>query len=152
MASGTTRAMRRPRTVDVPAALRSRALTLAVAPLAVLVAALLAPADRVFPVLVAPAALSGLVLPVVGYRVYHYLLERVGERADSTSRTRAFRTATLAAMGITGCAALFGIVAFWLSGSPPALLGTAMHVIVVGAVWPAPQRLERFLEDGDGGS
>ena len=45
-----------------------------------------------------------------------------------------------------GGIALFGIVAYLLSGAFAALVGVATHMILIGAVWPTPGKLESFLD------
>jgi len=105
------------------------------------------------PVLVGPAALAGLVAVVIGFRVYHAILGR----GRGAHRREAFMRATIVALSITEGAALFGIVAYLLSGNPTTLFGVASHVLLTGAIWPSACRLEVFLAsdeptvDGAGG-
>ena len=96
-------------------------------------------------VLVAPAALLGLVAPVFGYRLYEMLRERVPGDASRTDRSAAFLRATIAALSVTEGIAFFGVVAYLLSQRFFALVGVLTHVILTGALWPSEQRLERFL-------
>lgn len=128
--------------------LRSPLLAVALAPPALLVGALLAPADAVLPALVMPSSLAGLLAPVAAYRFYHHRRERLAAGADRARRVAEFRLATLTSSSITTLAALFGVTAFWLSGSAMTLVGVAMHALVCGALWPTAERLERFLLAG----
>ena len=93
-----------------------------------------------------PAALLGLVSPVIGYRLYALLAERVSPTADAGACCQAFSRATVVALSVTDVIALFGIVAFALSGKPAALIGVLTHVILTGAIWPSEERLETFLQ------
>ena len=52
------------------------------------------------------------------------------------------------ALGLTEGIALFGLVVFMLSAGLPALIGTATHVLLAGAIWPTAERLEAFTEGG----
>ncbi|MCP3982531.1 MAG: hypothetical protein GY716_24795 [bacterium] len=96
--------------------------------------------------LVMPAMLLGLVSPVLGYRTYLYLRDRPAAETDPAARVRVFEQANLAASGLATSIAALGWIAFTLSGRPEALAGVATQVIVAGAVWPTPERLEGFLE------
>jgi hypothetical protein len=93
------------------------------------------------PILVGPAALAGLVALVIGYRVY----QAIRSRGHEAGRREAFLRATIVALAITEGAALFGVVAFLLSGNPATLFGVASHVLLTGAIWPSASRLEIFL-------
>jgi len=93
-----------------------------------------------------PAALLGLVSPVIGYRLYALLAERVSPTEDAGARRGAFLRATVVALSVADGVAVFGIVAFALSGKPMALIGVLTHVILTGAIWPSEERLETFLE------
>ncbi len=98
-------------------------------------------------VLVFPAALAGLIAPVIGYRVYLRVRERSPDGADAQGRCAAFVRATLVALALTETVALFGIVVFLLSGARLALSGVAAHVLLTGAIWPSRARLDVFLSD-----
>jgi len=102
--------------------------------------------------LVAPASLLGLVSPVVGYRLYHLLRERIPVDADLETRCQSYVRANLAAMAVTEGAALFGLVAYFLSGELFTLVGVGAHVLLAGAIWPSPERFELFLEPPPGTS
>ena len=93
------------------------------------------------------AGLTGLVSPVIGYRIFSWLRERLPPGATHEERCAAFLRATLLSVGVGESAALFGIVAYWLSAAPAALVGVVTLVILVGATWPTPERLESFLVD-----
>ena len=96
--------------------------------------------------LVGPAALIGLVGLLIGFRLYHWFRDRIAPEASEQARHAAFLRATVASLAVTEAAALFGIVVYWFSGTPFALVGVVTHVILVGAVWPTPERLEVFLD------
>ncbi|MDX1389522.1 MAG: hypothetical protein R3344_10060, partial [Acidobacteriota bacterium] len=98
-------------------------------------------------VLALPAALAGLIAPVVAYRVYLRLCERSPRNAGLQDRCTAFIRATLVALAVTEAPALLGLVVFLLSGAPLALSGVAAHVLLTGAIWPSRTRLEVFLSD-----
>ena len=102
--------------------------------------------------LVAPASLLGLVSPVIGYRLYHLLRERIPVDAGVEMRCRAYVRANLAALAVTEGAALFGLVAYSLSSELFTLVGVGAHVLLAGAIWPSPERLELFLEPPPGTS
>ena len=89
----------------------------------------------------------GLVSPVIGYRLYAWSRERMPPGRVAPRAAPTFLRATSLALAVTEGVALFGIVA--LLGSAPllaALIGVVTHVILAGAVWPTPERLESFLE------
>jgi len=96
-------------------------------------------------VLVSPAALLGILSPVIGYRIYLALRRRTPQEAGIEQRCQRFFTATIVAMAVTEGIALFGVVAFMLSGAPACLIGVLTHVILAAAVWPTPERLELFM-------
>jgi hypothetical protein len=110
------------------------------------------PAQRVT-VLVAPAALLGLAGLLVGYRLYARMRDAIPVDAPHGARCATFLRATIVALAVTEGAALLGVVAFWLSEDPLALVGVVTHLILVGAVWPTPERLESFVspDAGSGG-
>jgi hypothetical protein len=95
--------------------------------------------------LTAPAALLGIVSPVIGYRVYHYQRERAPADEGVAPACARFLRATVAALAVTEAAALFGVVAFMIGGGPYALVGVAMHLLLAGALWPSEEKLDRFV-------
>jgi hypothetical protein len=95
--------------------------------------------------LVAPAALLGIVSPVIGFRVHLGLKRRVPPDAGLEQRCQRFFTATIMPLAVTESIALFGVVAFMLSGAPASLIGVLTHVILAAAIWPTPERLEHFM-------
>ena len=103
-----------------------------------------------FPALGSLAALAGLVSPVIGYRLYAWLRERVPPGASHAVRCAGFLRATALSLAVGGTVALFGIVAYGLSSVFAALIGVVTHMILVGAVWPTPERLETFLDAAPG--
>jgi hypothetical protein len=100
--------------------------------------------------LATPAGLCGLVSLVIGYRLYAWLRERVPSGASHRQRCAAFVRATIVALAVTESTALFGVIVFWLSGEPIALIGVATHIILAGALWPGPERLRAFVEPPPG--
>lgn len=96
--------------------------------------------------LVVPAAIIGVVSPVIGYRAYHYLRERIPPEAATQRRTQTFLRANIVALGVTEGAALVGVVVHALTGSLLALLGVGMHVLLAGAIWPSSEKLEAFVD------
>lgn len=101
--------------------------------------------------LIGPAALFGLVSPVLGYRLYLLMRERVPTAADTPERCRTFLRATLSALSITEAAALFGVLVFVFTAEWYAAVGVATHILLTGALWPTQERLGTFLETPDGG-
>lgn len=99
-----------------------------------------------FPVLGSAAALAGLVSPLIGYRLLAWLRERVPPGASHAERCAGFLRATLLSVAAGESVALFGIVAYWLSAVLAALIGVVTLVILVGAVWPTPEKLDSFLD------
>ncbi len=95
------------------------------------------------------ASLIGLVSPVIGYRLYALQRERVPSGAGPAQRCRLFLRAGIVALAATEGAALLGVVGYMLSGTLSALSGVLTHVLLVGAIWPTPERLDAFLEDTD---
>ena len=95
--------------------------------------------------MVFPVSLIGLVSPVIGYRLYLLRRERVPTGASRTEACRAFLHAGIVALAVTQGAAILGLVGYALSGTLSALSGVLTHVLLVGAIWPAPERLESFL-------
>jgi hypothetical protein len=99
------------------------------------------------PALGPPAALAGLVSPLLGYRLFALLRERTGPGAGHAARCDRFLRATLFSVAVGAGVALFGIVAFWLSSVVAALIGVVTLVILVGALWPTEEKLEGFFDD-----
>jgi hypothetical protein len=95
--------------------------------------------------LVAPAALLGIVSPVIGFRLYLALKRRLPADAGLGQRCQHFYTATIIPLAVTETVALFGVIAFMLSGAPACLIGVLTHVILAAAIWPTQERLEQFM-------
>jgi hypothetical protein len=95
--------------------------------------------------LVAPAALLGLISPVVAYRLYLRIRDRLPAAAGAEHRCQKFLMATIVAAAITESVAVFGVIAFMLSGAFAGLIGVVTHVILVGAIWPTREKLAIFL-------
>ena len=107
------------------------------------------------PVVGSAAALAGLVSPLIGYRLFTWSRERIAPGTSHEKACSAFVRATLLSLAVGEGVALFGILAYWLSAMLAALIGVVTLVILAGAIWPTPERLEAFLDaaapaDGDG--
>jgi hypothetical protein len=135
-------------TVEHPVLARTRVLAAALAGGVLLLTALGAVLEfpRALGSLAAPAALFGLVGLLIGYRLYHWLRERIPPGTPAAARQARFLRATVASLVVTEAVAIFGVVVYWYSDDPFALVGVVTHVILVGAVWPTPERLETFLQ------
>jgi hypothetical protein len=101
-----------------------------------------------FGVLVIPAALAGLVSPVIAYRSYSVLGARTSPDAALGVRCEAFQRVTVVALSVTAGVALFGIVIYVMSSDLAAMTGVVTHVLMSGAIWPRRVRLESFLDSG----
>jgi hypothetical protein len=101
---------------------------------------------------VIPAAVLGAVGPVIGFRLYLLTRDRIPRDAPDDRRRAAYLRAVLLALAVTEAAALFGVVVHGLTGNPLALIGVLTHVLLAGAIWPAPERLETFLESPSAGA
>lgn len=101
---------------------------------------------------VVPAAVLGAVGPVIGFRLYLLTRDRIPREAPEALRRAAYLRAVLLALAVTEAAALFGVVIHGLTGNPLALIGVLTHVLLAGAIWPSPERLETFLEVPSGGA
>lgn len=111
---------------DRPGTARVLAGALAAGPIVLLpVAHLVLPKDRALDGLASLAALLGLVALPVAWRVHAVLRER-GDRVR----------AIVVALAITEGTALLGVVAYGLTGRLDPLLALAIHVVLVGALWP----------------
>ena len=88
--------------------------------------------------------LAGILAPSIAWR----LARRPGDGAPAPGEEegcRAFLRATVLGLAITEATALAG-TALWLAGtSPIALLPTALHAVLVLALWPTEERLQAFL-------
>jgi hypothetical protein len=90
-----------------------------------------------------PIALLGLVAPVIGFRLWLWMLEQVPRDAAPRQRCDRFLRATVTALSVTEVAAVLGLVAWVASGQPFALAGVLTHVLLAGAIWPRRERLEQ---------
>jgi hypothetical protein len=95
--------------------------------------------------LMPPAALLGIVSPVIGFRIHLALKRRIPQEAGIEQRCQRFFTATIIPMAVTEGVALFGLIAFMLCREPACLIGVLTHVILAAALWPTPERLELFI-------
>jgi len=125
----------------------------AVGPLALLVAAMWTEArGDLPPSVVGGMTLLGLVAPALGWRVHVALRERAARTPTALARYSLFLPATIAALAVTGSAALAGVVVFAMTRDPAPLVGVAMHVILSGALWPSEERVEAFVDVAPGES
>ena len=97
--------------------------------------------------LVVPAAVVGAASPVVGFRLYQLLRDRLPPEATASRRRETFLRANVVAFAITEGAALFGVIVHALTGAPLALIGVGMHVLLAGALWPSAEKLAGFMGD-----
>jgi hypothetical protein len=124
---------------------RRGAFLLLAAPLVPVALALAVPSSprSGWSMLVLPAGLIGLAAPVVGYR--HYVARRqAAGGVPAERRALSFLHATLTVLAVGEAAAIVGIVVYWFTLQPAALTAVATHVLIGGAVWPTPERLELF--------
>ena len=103
-----------------------------------------------FDVLTAPAALLGLVSPVLGFRIHTTREQEIPAAADSLERRARYLRAIVYPLAVTQGGAMFGVVSFWLGGGVFSLVGVLTHLLLAGALWPSPERLTRFLEGRTG--
>jgi len=94
----------------------------------------------------APVALAGIISPVVAYRLYAWIQSLVRPEAELEERCRAFLKANIIAFSVSGGVGLCGVSVFVFTGSLQALIGAVSHVIIAGALWPIPERMDHFLE------
>ena len=95
-------------------------------------------------VLAPPAALLGLVSPVIGYRLYLWQRDR---RSESSDRCAAYLRAVIVALAITEGIALLGIVIYLSTGRSFPLVGVLTHILLTGAIWPTREKIESWIED-----
>jgi hypothetical protein len=95
--------------------------------------------------LTAPAALLGIVSPLLGYRLFAWLRDRAAAETSQPARCAAYLRATVLALSVTEAAAGLGLLSFWVGGGIESLIGVVMHIILSGALWPTPEKLEAFL-------
>jgi hypothetical protein len=95
--------------------------------------------------LTAPAALLGIVSPLLGFRLFAWLRDRSATEISHAARCAAYLRATVLALSVTEAAAIFGVISFWIGGGLESLIGVVMHVILSGALWPTPEKIETFL-------
>lgn len=103
--------------------------------------------DRTSGLLTGPAGILGIVSPVIGYRLFHLLREKLPAGAGEAERAARFLRATVSGLAVTEAAALFGVAAYLLSGELQALMGLGMHMILTGALWPSEERLAAFTPE-----
>jgi len=125
----------------------ARALTAALAagPFLLLLAAFAAPPIPPRSTLVVPAGLLGLVAPAIGWRLQARRRERA--RGGALAGRRAYLQSLIAGLAVTEAAAILGVLAWFLSRETAALAGLPMHLLLVFALWPTEERLQRAEED-----
>jgi hypothetical protein len=109
------------------------------------VAVFLGPQAR-FPVLVLPAALIGLVSPVIGFRIPLWIRDRMAAQEPAAGRCATYVRATACAVAVGDAAAIAGSIAYVVSGEPISLVGVATLVLLAGAIWPNEERVRAFVE------
>jgi hypothetical protein len=124
---------------------RTLAAALAVGPLLFLAGALLVRPRAASSVLVVPAGVLGLVAPAIGWRLQARLGE--GARGGAGGGRRAYLRSLTAGLAVTEGAALLAVVAWFLSDELAALVGLPMHLLLVFALWPTDERLQRAEEE-----
>jgi hypothetical protein len=130
-------------------ATRTLAAALLVAVLALAAMAYrLTPGTGDYRALVVPAALVGLVSPVIAYRLYSVLGAKMPPDIANGLRCEGFQRVTGIALSVTAGAALLGIVTYGMSSDPAAMTGVVTHVVLSGAIWPSRVRLESYLASG----
>ena len=92
-----------------------------------------------------PLGLLGLIMLVVGWRVYVAMGERASEIEDVASGCARYTTALLIALALTEGVAFVGIVAYTLGAGIVALTGVLTHVLLSGILWPAAVKMRPFL-------
>lgn len=92
-----------------------------------------------------PVGLLGLIMLVVGWRVYVTMGERASEIEDVSIGCARYTTALLIALALTEGAAFLGIVAYTLGAGILALTGVLTHVLLTGILWPAAENIRPFL-------
>ena len=97
------------------------------------------------PQLVLPAALLGVVSPLIGFRWTAMIREKLRPSSGEAESCAAFLRATFSAMAVGEAIALFGVVAYLLSDRPLALIGVVTQFILGGAIWPTDERLDHFV-------
>jgi len=92
-----------------------------------------------------PVGLAGLIMLVVGWRVYVSTGERACEIDDVAAGCARYTTALLIALALTEGVAFVGIVAYMLGAGIVALTGVLTHVLLTGVLWPADEKIRPFL-------
>jgi len=95
--------------------------------------------------LVVPAGVLGLVAPAIAWRVQTRIRE--GARGGAAGGRRAYVRSVTWSLCITEGAATLGVLVWLLSQAPQALIGLPLHLVMVGALWPTEERLQRAEEE-----
>jgi hypothetical protein len=121
------------------------AAVLGAGPFLLLAVALAFPPSPSASPLVVPAGVLGLVAPAIAWRVQARVREGVGGAA--AAGRRAYVRSVTVGLAITEAAAVLGLVVWLVSGQASALTGLPMHLVMVGALWPTEERLQRAEEE-----
>ncbi len=103
-----------------------------------------------FTALTAPAALLGLVNPVLGYRIHVRQWQRIPADAQAADRRACYLRSIVLPLAVSEGVATLGVVSFALGGGAFSLVGVLTHLLLTGALWPSADRLSRFLDSGAG--
>ncbi len=97
------------------------------------------------------AGALGLVAPAAGYHLFLAAKGRCDAETglDGDSRVRRFTQAFIVALAASEGGALLAAVAYFLTGQPLTLLGVAAHLLIVGALWPSPERVQWFIQPAE---
>lgn len=98
--------------------------------------------------LVVPAGILGLVAPAIAWRVQARIREAA--RGGAAGGRRAYVRSVTLSLCITEAAAILGVLVWLLTRQPEALIGLPMHLVMVGALWPTEERLQRAEEEAEG--
>ena len=98
--------------------------------------------------LVVPAGMAGLVAPAIAWRVQARILDGAG--GGAAGGRRAYVRSVTVGLAITEAAASLGVLVWLLTRQGEALIGLPMHLVMVGALWPSEERLQRAEEEAGG--
>jgi hypothetical protein len=129
-----------------PTLVRCRLVAGLLAALPLVVAVLFAVIDLRVPVgpLGWPAAIGGVIAPLVAHRLFALLRSRVPMDTALAVRGERYLSALLVALGVTEAAALAGVLIAEFTGESVALIGLATHVLTAVVLWPNDERVRGF--------
>ena len=125
---------------------RLMAVALAVGPVMVLALVTVFEPSSALGLLQIPAGALGLILPVVAYRLFLYRKSRLDPQRSEAERCSGYVSGFIVAAAVSEGAALVGSVTYVLTRHPATLLGLAMHLVILGAIWPSEDRVHWFIE------